>query len=339
MTEVNTLPAKPYVWHGALWQQCLAQAKDQRLPHALLLSGTAGIGKAVFAQALARFMLCQSPRNDEACGQCKSCLLERAGTHPDFWYLTPETDAKTDKTSKVIKVDQVREVVNFASKSAQMGGYRVVIVSPAHALNVQAANALLKTLEEPGRDTLFLLITDRPMELLPTIRSRCRQMPLTVPAYQEALAWLSPLAGKPESAQLALGIAHGAPLAALSLLEQSWFNEREALAKDLLSVAEGRAPALSSAGRWGKLGAESLLAGMASILEDVTYLGMGQSSAIKNHDLLPIIQRLAARADSAFVLRFLQRLAEKQRLIAANIQPQAIVDSVWLDWASVQRSV
>lgn len=335
---VRELPRQPYVWHGDSWQHCLGLSRENRLPHALLLSGPAGIGKAAFATALGQWMLCeQRQRADMACGQCKSCQLLKAGSHPDLLWLEPETDAKTEKTSKVIKVDQVRALVEFAAKSSQMGGYRVVIVRPAHVLNVQAANALLKTLEEPGRDTLFLLLTDRPLDLLPTIRSRCQQLALPMPQAGVARSWLAPLAGSPEAAELLLRLTRGAPLAARDLLDHGWFSEREALAKDLLGVVEGRATALACSGRWQRLGGEPFLQALASLLEDVSYVGMGQGSAVKSQDLLPIIQRIAAHASPMGVLRFLQSLAEKQRLLGANIQPQAIVDSVWLDWADPRQ--
>ncbi len=332
MVEARELPRRPYVWHEPSWQQCLQLVREQRLPHALLLSGAAGIGKAAFAEALAQFVLCATPRGDEACGQCKSCLLQKAGSHPDLMRLEPETDAKTEKTSKVIKVDQVRELVGFAAKSAQMGGFRVVIVQPAHVLNVQAANALLKTLEEPGRDTLFLLLTDRPMELLPTIRSRCRQLPLSLPSPAQAGAWLEALVGGAANAQLLLALSRGAPLAALQLFSQGWFSEREALAKDLLAVLEGRQSALGVAGRWQKAGAEAMLAASGSLLEDANLCALGQGGAVKSQDLLPIIQRIAGLLGSPALLRVLAGLAEKQRLLQANIQAAAIVDSFWLEW-------
>jgi DNA polymerase-3 subunit delta' len=327
------LQRRPYVWHEASWQHVLGLQRTQRLPHALLVSGTAGIGKAAFASALAQYLLCQNPREDEACGACKSCLLLRAGSHPDLMRLEPETDAKTEKTSKVIKVDQVRELVEFGTKSAQLGGYRVVIVTPAHVLNVQAANALLKTLEEPGRDTLFLLLTDSPLSLLPTIRSRCQQLALPLPEATAALAWLNPLAGSAQAAALLLRLARGAPLAALALLEGGWFGERKALAEELLAVAEGRSTALAGAGRWQRMAPESFLPALSSLLEDVVYVGLGQGMAVKSQDLLPIIQRITTRISTAAVLRFLQTVAETRRLVGANIQAQALNDSLWLEWA------
>jgi DNA polymerase-3 subunit delta' len=327
----------PHVWHQAAWQHCLGLQRRQRLPHALLLSGPQGIGKVAFATALAQYMLCQQQGPEGACGRCKSCQLFAAGTHPDLVRLEPETDAKTEKTSKVIKVDQIRELLDFAAKSAQMSGYRVVIVSPAHVLNVQAANALLKTLEEPGRDTLFLLLTDSPLLLLPTIRSRCQQLVLPMPSDAEAMAWLTPLAGSADAAALLLRLSRGAPLAALALLEGGWFSERENLVKDLLAVAEGRATGLAASGRWQRLAPEALVQALTSLLEDVTYIGLGQGVAVKSHDLLPIIQRIRTRASAAGCLRFLQSLTEKRRLLGANIQAQAIVDSIWLEWAETCR--
>lgn len=324
-------PFHAYAWQQAVWQRLEKLATESRLPHALLLSGHAGIGKQRLAQAFAARLLCQAPTAQGACGQCKSCHLLTAGTHPDLVWLTPETDAKTEKTAKFIKVDQVRELVSFAEKSAQLGGYRVVLIEPAHLLNVQAANALLKTLEEPGGKTLMLLVTSQPLSLSATIRSRCQQLALETPAEAEALAWLSPQLRDAGMAQLLLGLAEGAPLAALALRDALWFGERERLLRDLLQLREGRQPALAVAQRWHGLGAEAVLSALASMTEDVAVVASG-ATVVKHRDLAPIIAAAARLVTPAAVLGFRQGLAEKQRLLAGNVQGNALLDAVFSEW-------
>jgi DNA polymerase-3 subunit delta' len=132
------------------------------------------------------------PSTDEqgACGACKSCQLWLAQSHPDYRFLEQLTDEKTGKTSQVIKVDQVRQLLEFLNKSAQLNGYRVAIIHRAENLNVNAANSLLKTLEEAGAKTVIMLLTEQPLMLLPTIRSRCQQLTLAVPEKAQAQAWL-----------------------------------------------------------------------------------------------------------------------------------------------------
>lgn len=187
-----------FPWQQDDWQR-LAATFD-RLPNAWLLTGPGGIGKREFAHAVAKSLLCEArgPAG-HACGQCQACHWFEAGNHPDFRLLAPQQDDEDDegkdgKPAKrklpVIKIDGVREVIDFAHLSSHRGGRRVVVVEPAESLNPAAANALLKVLEEPPADVVFVLVTDAPQRLLPTIKSRCRQFPLTVPATDIALAWL-----------------------------------------------------------------------------------------------------------------------------------------------------
>ncbi len=329
-------PFHPYAWQSAVWQRLVELAETAQLPHALLLSGHAGIGKERLASAFAARLLCQVPSLQGACGRCKSCNLLNSGAHPDLMWLTPETDAKTEKTAKFIKVDQVRELVGFAEKSAQMGGYRVVIITPAHLLNVQAANALLKTLEEPGSRTLILLVSSQPLSLSATIRSRCQQLALPIPDMKDALSWLAPQLRDEATARLLLALADGAPLAALQLRDALWFGERERLLRDLASLGEGRSSPLLVAQRWQSLGADTVLPALASLSADVAVAASG-ATVVKHQDLAPIIAAVARRVNPAGILAFRQGLLEKQRLLAGNVQGAALLDSAFSEWAQLAR--
>ena len=245
---MNGLP-----WHHAALAR-LAASRD-RLPHALLVHGPAGIGKVEFARALARSVLCETPREGLACGTCASCHWFEQGNHPDFREVVPEAanedegdgdDARPEKAkSLVIKVDQVRAVGDFIALTTHRGGHRVLLIHPAESMMPAAANALLKTLEEPPPGTLIVLVSDQPARLLPTIRSRCRLVGLAAPARDEALRWL---AGQGAGdAQAALAAAGGAPLLALELAapEEAQLRQRivDELAKpngpDVLAFASG----------------------------------------------------------------------------------------------------
>lgn len=323
-----------YAWQQPQWQRLTQLAAEQRLPHALLLSGPAGIGKQRLAHAFTAYLLCQSAQAQAACGQCKSCLLLSAGTHPDFLQLAPETDAKTGKTAKAIKVDQVRELVAFAEKSAQLGGYRVVMIEPAHLLNVQAANALLKTLEEPGRHTLILLLSTQALSMPATLRSRCQQLALPVPDAAAALAWLQPQLGDAERARLLLALSAGAPLAALALQDALWFGERERLLRDLAALRERKQTALAVAQRWQGLGAEAVLIALQSLLADVAARACG-AAIVKHQDLAPIIETVASRVSAEAILRFRQGLQDKHGLLAGNIQGNLLLDAVFSEWVQL----
>jgi DNA polymerase-3 subunit delta' len=175
--------------------------------HALLLSGPSGLGQYDLALALARAWLCHRPTAQGACGQCASCHAIDVRTHPDLCVLLPETlslaldwpldektqaelDGKKRKPSKEIKVEAAREVVGFTQLTRSGGASKVVLVYPAERLNGIAANALLKTLEEPVGQTRFVLATQAADQLLPTIRSRCQTHAMVWPSFEDALSWL-----------------------------------------------------------------------------------------------------------------------------------------------------
>lgn len=191
-----------YPWQQQDWAHL--QALRKRPPHALLFKGTQGIGKLELALQFAHALLCQQP-NDAgfACGKCPACHWLSQGSHPDFRLIQPETlTAETDevdsgsegksgkKPSKQITIDQIRGLSDFFALSAHQGGRRVIVIHPAEAMNPNATNALLKNLEEPPPDLLFILVTHKPQFLLPTILSRCLSFPVTMPDVAMATQWL-----------------------------------------------------------------------------------------------------------------------------------------------------
>jgi DNA polymerase-3 subunit delta' len=197
-----------YPWQSAAWERLASLRETGRLPHALLLTGSKGGGMDLFAQVFAAALLCEKP-SGFACGTCKTCHLVEAHSHPDFRILAPEED------SKQIKVDQVREVVDFVGMTSQMGGRKVVLVDGPERMNQSASNALLKSLEEPSRDTVLLLVTDAPHRLLPTIRSRCQSVELPLPSPVEAERWLCTFVPDGELRQKLLLLADNNPLLAM----------------------------------------------------------------------------------------------------------------------------
>lgn len=212
------------------WQRKLASqwlAERERFAHAWLLHGLAGIGKRSFALAAAASLLCERPRESMACGECQACRWLASGNHPDFRRVRPESVAHEEgdipeegtqsqkNPSREIRVEQIRALSGWFNTATHRGGWRVTAIYPAQAMNHITANALLKVLEEPPPRTVFLLTTDAPDLLLPTIVSRCRRLPLPVPPFDEAAAWLQDQ-GLTEPADW-LSAAGGAPLRALKL--------------------------------------------------------------------------------------------------------------------------
>ena len=211
------------------WNQPLLDAlagRLERLPHALLVYGPRGAGKLALAERMAQFLLCEGKKRP--CGACDACRWYLAGNHPDFRRLEPEAFAKepveaeegasarkTKQPSIEIKVDQVRELASFLYTGSHRGRLRVALAHPAEDMNENAANALLKGLEEPPAGAVFILVSHRPARLLPTIRSRCVAMPVGIPQRQQALEWLSAQGLK--DAERWLAYAGGAPLRAMEL--------------------------------------------------------------------------------------------------------------------------
>ena len=203
-------------WHKPLMEQLQTTWAQGRLPHALLLHGTEGLGKRALAIWLARALLCDTKRRTLApCEHCGSCQLTRAGSHPDLLIVEPEEDKQQ------ISVDQVREACAALTMTSYRGGYKVAIVDPAHQMTAAAANSLLKTLEEPSANTLLILLSARPGALLATIRSRCSKLGLRPPSFAAAAAWLKQEQAAEVDPRL-VEFSGGAPLKALGYADGSF---------------------------------------------------------------------------------------------------------------------
>lgn len=285
MTVVENSLTVSLPWQVEQWQRLEQLRAEDKLPHALLLCGPAGTGKRRFALALAQYLMCAQPHAGQACGECRQCGFNRATTHPDLKLLQPEEKARQPKgksqqpkeMSRQIKVDQVRELVQFLGHTSQQGGYKVCIVTPAEAMNINASNALLKSLEEPAANTLLLLVSDCPSQLLPTIRSRCQSVNFPVPSLAEAVAWLSPQVSSGQQAEALLAETSGQPIAALDLLASDGLGRRQQCDRDFLALATGRVTALALAEKWLEHEAGELLGGLSQKLSRFIRFRMGNT--------------------------------------------------------------
>ncbi len=205
---MNELP----VWTHAIAGQVGDNYSQQRLPHALMLVGREGDGLSLLGDYLRRGLLCKAV-GIQPCGQCKSCLLVRAGAHPDSRVLEPEGKSLT------IKVDQIRGIADFMHETPQQGGNKVIRLTHSEKMNTAAANAVLKMLEEPTLNTYLILESTSLSRMLPTVRSRCRLHKLEQPGPAEARQWLTDKGiDQPEQR---LAMADGAPLAAARVTDEA----------------------------------------------------------------------------------------------------------------------
>ena len=236
-------------WQNAAWAIFAARRLGGKMPHALMLTASPGLGLHQFAEQVRASLLCMTPLTDaHACESCRSCVARHAGSHPDDCAIHPEEG----KVS--IGIDLIRWAAERLSKTPQAGGFQVALIEPAHAMTVAAANALLKTLEEPARDTVLILVSEQPGKLLPTVLSRCQRLHILRPSKMQALAWLaesSSAKSTPIELALALALSGDAPILAAQLLESGAAQSYQRLSAALDQGARnGHIDALAIGKQW-----------------------------------------------------------------------------------------
>lgn len=321
-------------WHDDRWRRLMARRRAGSLPHALLLSGPDGMGKNRFADLLAQGLLCERPdERDLPCGECRGCQLLAAGSHPDQRRVAPLEEGK------VIGVDQIRELGHYLAHTPQYGAHKVVIVTPADKMNINSANSLLKTLEEPPPYALLLLVTAHPRRLPVTVISRCQRLSFTPPPTEQAGAWLAAQIADSTAPELLLGLADGAPLRALALADGGALKNRESLLNLVEQVARGDAEPLAAAANSLKIGAKETLYCMYSWIGDMIRLAScGDPLRVINLDLQPRLGRLAQGLALKELHAQLDQVGRALQLIDRPLNQQLLLENVLITWqAAFQR--
>ena len=323
--------ADVYPWQEALWQQLAGRSQHA---HAYLLHGPAGIGKRALAERLMARLLCQAPMGLDACGQCKSCHLLAAGTHPDNFVLEPE------EADKAIKVDQVRTLVAFVVQTAQLAGRKVVLVEPAEAMNLNAANALLKSLEEPSGDTVLLLISHQPSRLLPTVKSRCVQQACPLPSEVMSLAWLArtlPYCSVEEHAEL-LCLAAGSPLVAMRMHAEGVREQRAQVVDGVKKLIKQQIAPSQLAESWNTVSLHLLFDWFCDWAQLMLRYQLTRDEAgLGQADMRKVVQYLAEKTPQAKVLGIHDwLLMQRQKVIGkANLNRVLLLEALLVQWASL----
>ena len=330
-----------FPWQEEVWK--ILTKNKSSIGHAILLKGKKGIGKLEFAKSLAKSLLCEDLLSEnQACGSCSSCKwFEQAG-HPDFYLVESEALSETSgevkdkpssaklkkKPSKQISVAQIRALNDVVNLSSHRSGYKIILIHPAEAMNVAAANALLKNLEEPPPQTLFILVTHRPHHLLPTIHSRCRQIAMPVPDSNLAIDWLEKQGIK--GAKDTLAAVGYAPLAALAYNEGEYRLEYERFINHI-SVLKSLNPILL---------AEELqksdLPTTISWLQKWCYdlMSCRTTGKIRYHlSMQARIEELVPKIDPLQLSGYLRNLIDMQQLAHHTLNPRLFLEEAFISYA------
>jgi DNA polymerase-3 subunit delta' len=322
----SALKAVDLPWLQDAWRR-LGENRE-RLPHAILLSGVRGLGKNALAHDLARTWLCLQPKGGRACGECRSCQLLAAGNHPDLAVVRPLEEGKS------ISIDQIRELRHFLSLTPHTAPRKVVLLSPAEAMTLAAANALLKQLEEPPPGNILLLVSAQIDRLPVTIRSRCTRVDIAAPAPESAQAWLEQRGMSARDAEQLLPNAGYAPLRAQFLYNEGFLEQRRQWMADVASLARADGDPLACAGRWTAQGAETSLTWFYGLLRDVLcYRVQGpSSSALANGDLEAQLGAALERVPLQAVAELASTVVEALRLLGSGLDQRLLIEDILIRW-------
>ncbi|MGD2075310.1 MAG: DNA polymerase III subunit delta' [Gammaproteobacteria bacterium] len=319
-------------WLDAVWERLNRTRLQGRLPHALLVLGAEGTGKQVLAMRLASALLCENPRNDgQVCGQCPACGWLRAGTHPDLMPLAPV------ESGKAIRVDQIRALCSELGMTSHAGRYKVAIIQPADAMNANAANSLLKTLEEPTANTLLLLLTASPGKLPATIRSRCQQIRLAAPPVGAARRWLEAQGLSAETARRCIQMAGGAPLKALELAQSDLAELRAQRLAELSQVLTGQLDAIELAGTWmDEHEPEALRWWLEWLRQLVAWRHAGRTPV--DGKAVHKLQKILEAVDSRQMYQIADGITQALNSVGSGLNRQLILEDLLIRWAKMPGS-
>lgn len=352
MLDLELANQIPLPWQTTQWRRLRLQLNDNQLAHGYMFSGPAGLGKAAFAKQFARLILCTTEDSKQACGSCKNCLLGKQGEHPDIVTIKPEEGARD------IKIDQIRALANFLAKTSHAGGAKIALIDHAHQMNNSAANALLKTLEEPTPGSFLFLITDSPGSLSATIRSRCQKLQFQSPDFDQASEWLDQALDDEYDSVKLLAATNNRPLLALELAGNGNLNARDEFITNFCQVKQLQQPLQELVTKASKLGEataiECMLETASTMVKALLKTNSDESKkgadTPSSDDLMihPAVSELTsklasgdkAKADLLLLSDFHRDSLDSwmQLQSSTNPNPQLILESLLWQWKNLPLS-
>jgi len=325
---------KWYPWLRAPFEQLISQYQAGRGHHALLVYALPEMGDDALIYAICRWLMCQRPQGNKSCGACHSCQLMQAGTHPDSYYIDLE------KGKSTLGIDVIREITEKLYSHSQQGGNKVIRIAQADKLTEAAANALLKTLEEPPAKTWFFLSCREPAHLPATLRSRCLCWHLAPPAESFAQAWLArETAQAPDHLTAALRLSSGSPAAALQLLEPVRWKQREKLCNSLEKSCDS-GDMLALLPEFNHDDAVRTLDWLCALLLDAIKYQQGAMGWLTNNDHLSLVIKLTQHCSPALLhsLLHIGFQCRETLLNVVGVNRELILTETLLTWERLMQS-
>ncbi len=330
-----------YPWHLKNWQYL--QNNKSTLPHAMIFHGPEGTGIEHFAELWAQNILCENHTDiaQTAC-ECSSCRWFSQHSHPDFRQLTPEsfeavseradnandTDTKKTRVSQKIPIDAIRQLHDFVNITSHRGGEKVILIFPVESMTIEAANALLKMLEEPPEKTFFLLVTAHMKALLPTILSRCGKLAFPLPNTTESLQWLEKQHVK--NAAILLAEQGGAPLFALEAFETASNHQEHQILLDFLLLPQ-RNTLLKTAEQLQKVPIRQVVLWLQRWGYDL--VSQSQAAQVRYHiQHQKALQTLALKVHANLLFQFMTVLTSRKKTAEHPLAPRLLLESLLIEY-------
>ncbi|WP_445115870.1 DNA polymerase III subunit delta' C-terminal domain-containing protein [Acinetobacter sp. WZC-1] len=322
---MDVVDSKVYPWQEHSWETLTG--RFPQLSHGLLFYGKKGCGKHAFARHFVAWVLCLNKQANGACGECSSCQWLKSDTHPNYVHISTDEDNK--KQNARIKIEKIRDLLPFVQQTVD--GWRVIVIEPAEALNIASANALLKTLEEPGERVVIILLADHYLKLPATVRSRLQHVALDRISAEQSQAYLQQHLPESAASQLSLlmNLSGHMPLQAVQLAHSDWLQRRHEFVQDWEKLVLQKNMPLHYATRWNKeLSFIDFMQMLDYLLSDLACIKLNQQ--IKNNDMQPGLERLSAQYQLEQLFTLYEDLQRFRQLADQNVQSNLIMDQLFI---------